>query len=171
MTMRARQLFGNQTRIAGIVAAVALAMGLGTTLASPASAEETTACTYGAGWYKIHPESVDLEIRPGVPTYRFVLLPMKYMRLMLNMSWQQILDAPPRGDAELIVAKQMIAAAMNVERNDGFSFIPEPVGEAYVAMVNHYENSIQNPLTREQLTAYGAFLAAYNEGSLGSPPC
>jgi hypothetical protein len=85
------------------------------------------------------------------------------------MSWQQILDAPPRGNAELISAKQMIAAAMNVERNDGF--IPEPIAEAYIGLWNHYEDSTQHPLTREQLATYAAILAAYNEGLLGSPPC
>jgi len=91
------------------------------------------------------------------------------MSIMLNMSWQQILDAPARGNAELIAAKQMISAAMNVERNDGF--ISEPIAEAYVALWNHYENSTQHPLTRGQLTTYASILAAYNEGSLGSPPC
>jgi hypothetical protein len=63
----------------------------------------------------------------------------------------------------------MIAAAMNVERNEGF--IPEPIAEGYIALWNHYEDSTQHPLTRQQLVTYGAILAAYNEGSLGSPPC
>jgi hypothetical protein len=90
------------------------------------------------------------------------------MSLRLNLSWQEILDAPARGNAELIAAKQMIAAAMNVERN---SFIPEPIAEAYIALWNHYEDATQHQLTRQQLTAYGSILAAYNEGLLGSPPC
>jgi hypothetical protein len=168
--MCARQLFGNHmSRFAGIVAAVLLASGLGTALASPASAAETTGCTYETGWYKNHPGSVDLFIRPDVPTYVDVRRPLEFMSLRLNLSWQEILDAPARGNAELIAAKQMIAAAMNVERNDGF--IPEPIAEAYLAVWNHYEDSVQHPLTRDQLTTYASILAAYNEGSLGSPPC
>ena len=168
--MSARQLLGNYlNRFAGIVAAVVLAAGLGTALATPASAAETTGCTYATGWYKNHPGSVDLFIRPEVPTFLTVRRPLTFMSLRLNMTWQQILDASPRGDAELIAAKQMIAAAMNVERNDGF--IPERIAAAYIAVWDHYEDSIQHPLTREQLTTFGAILAAYNEGSLGSPPC
>lgn len=168
--MSARQLFGkHMKRFAGIVAAIVLASGLGTALASPASAAETTGCTYASGWYKNHPGSVDLLIQPDVPTYLVVRRPLTFMSIRLNMSWQEILDAAVRGNAELIAAKQMIAAAMNVERNDGF--IPEPIAEAYIALWNHYEDSTQHPLTREQLTTYSATLAAYNEGSLGSPAC
>jgi hypothetical protein len=168
--MSARQFFGNRlNRCAGIVAVVVLVSGLGMTLAPPASAAETTGCTYATGWYKNHPGSVDLLIGPDVPTYLTVRRPLTFMALRLNMSWQQILDAPPRGNAELISAKQMIAAAMNVERNDGF--IPEPIAEAYVGLWNHYEDSIQHPLTREQLATYATILAGYNEGLLGSPPC
>jgi hypothetical protein len=146
-----------------------VASGFATALASPASAAETTGCTYETGWYKTHPGSVDLFIQPDVPTYLTVRRPLTFMSIRLAMSWQQILDAPVRGNAELIAAKQMIAAAMNVERNDGF--IPEPVAEAYLAVWNHYEESTQHPLTRAQLTTYASILAAYNEGSLGSPRC
>lgn len=168
--MRARQLLAiKMNRIAPILVAVVLASGLGTALAPRTSAVEATGCTYAAGWYKTHPGSVDLFIRPEVPTYISVRRPLTYMSIMLNMPWQQILDAPVRGNDELIAAKQMIAAAMNVERNDGF--IPEPIAEAYLALWNHYENSTQHPLTRLQLTTYASILAAYNEGSLGSPPC
>jgi hypothetical protein len=168
--MLARQLLGfHINRFAGIVAAVVLASGLGTALASPASAAETTGCTFATGWYKTHPGTVDLLIRPDVPTYLAVRRPLEYMSFRLNMSWQQILDAPVRGNAELIAAKQMIAAAMNVERNDGF--IPQPIAEAYLALWNHYEDSTQHPLLREQLTTYGSILANYNDGLLGSPPC
>ena len=56
---------------------------------------------------------------------------------------------------------------MNVERNGGF--IPEPIAEAYIALWNHYEDSTQHPLTREQLTTYGAILAALQPGITGQP--
>ena len=156
---------------AAIALSVALVAGGAGMVAAPASAagSEQWGCVHGVGYYKNTVNSVanwDPARLPSIPVRRVLF----YMPYALGMSTQQILDAPARGDAKIISAKQMIAAAMNMHHNYAAEF-PTEFMTAYGAFFNYYVSGGVRTLTRQQMLEYSGVLAAFNSGESTLPPC
>lgn len=88
-----------------------------------------------------------------------------------GLTWQQILDTPPRGSAYLILAKQYIAAVLN--RASGAS-APTGVQSVITAATNWFRSGTKptscGPGQCAQQKAWAATLDAYNNGTYPGGP-
>lgn len=89
-----------------------------------------------------------------------------------GLSWQQILDTPPRGNAYIILADQFIAAVLN--RNVGAS-APQGVQDVMAAARDWFASGTTlqtcSPGTCELQKTWAATLDVYNNGNYpGGPP-
>lgn len=159
---------------AGIAVSAALGAGGIAVAAAPASADRPSdrvewGCVQGVGYYKNHVDSVanwQVDALPSIPVRRALF----YMPYTVGLSLQEILDARARGDAELISAKQMIAAAMNLHHNWSATYTDD-FWTAYWAFFNYYESGGVRSLTRQQMLEYAAALEAFNSGQSTLPAC
>ncbi|GAB3431582.1 hypothetical protein NX773_08155 [Massilia solisilvae] len=89
-----------------------------------------------------------------------------------GLTWQQILDTPPRGNAYIILADQFIAAVLN--RNAGAS-APQGVQDVMAAARDWFASGTTlqtcSPGTCELQKTWAATLDVYNNGNYpGGPP-
>jgi hypothetical protein len=89
-----------------------------------------------------------------------------------GLTWQQILDTPPRGNAYIILAVQFIAAVLN--RNAGAS-APQGVQDVMAAARDWFASgttlSTCGPGTCDLQKTWAATLDVYNNGNYpGAPP-
>lgn len=131
-------------------------------------AQPPLGCVFRAGYYANHPGTVF--VNPD-RTSIMVRRPLIYIRILLNMSWQEILDTPSGGDLELKAAKQMIAAAMNIHYNYNTPPLSAAAGEAYTAFHNYFETGGARALTPRQMRRHTAALKAFNTGKDTLPAC
>jgi hypothetical protein len=125
------------------------------------SSSATTTCTRTIGYYKNHAGSYDSKVDLSAKL-------VAGLTSVTGLSLQGILEAPVRGDARLIAAKQLLAAAANGAPG-GTGFTGE-VGAAFYSLVGYFEGG-GTGLTREELTRYAGVLDAYNNGRMGVPHC
>ena len=147
-------------RLIGLVTAGALALGaVGVTAQLPASAT-TRDCTYTIGWYK---QDASRIVGPDLT----VELANAILAKTGKSSLVAVLWASPQGSADLIAAKQLIAAAANgYPGGQGFQ---GTVGNAFYALAEYFEG--KQSLTPAEVTAAAAVLDSYNNGLLGVPHC
>ena len=140
---------------------VALAGGLllATVAVAPASSATTT-CTRTIGYYKNHAGSYASKVDLSASL-------VAGLTSRTGLSLQGILEAPVRGDADLIAAKQLLAAAANGAPGDtGFT---GALGDAFYSLAGYFQGT--RSLSRSQLTGFAGVLDDYNNGRLGVPHC
>jgi hypothetical protein len=108
-------------------------------------------CSYSQGYWKNHVESWPAGSDPDAPFFAS------------GKSWLEILGTPPKGSADVILAHQYVAAALNVENG---AYMPPLVKTAFDAAAAYFAGGAGG-----DLTGWAATLDAYNNGlALGGPP-
>src|SRR3954453_7271451 len=143
----------------GLATAAALSVGAIGMTAVPASATVRN-CTYTIGWYK---QAASRITGPDLTAeLAGAILAKTGQPTPLAVLW-----APPLGSADLIAAKQLIAAAANgYPGGQGFQ---GTVGTAFYTLAEYFEG--KQSLPSSQITAFAAVLDAYNNGLLGVAHC
>ncbi len=140
--------------------AVTAGLAVATVGVAPSSSANTT-CTRTIGYYKNHAGSYDSKVDLSAAL-------VAGMTSVTGLSLQGVLEAPVRGDARLIAAKQLLAAAANGAPGEtGFT---GDLGVAFYSLVTFFEGG-GTGLTRDQLTRYAGVLDGYNNGRAGVPHC
>jgi hypothetical protein len=133
---------------------------LGTAVAVAPASSATTTCTYTIGYYKNHAGSYAsrVDLSPSL---------VAGLTARTGLSLQGILEAPVRGNADLIAAKQLLAAAANGAPGDtGFT---GALGDAFYSLAGYFQGT--GSMDRARLTGFAGVLDDYNNGGLGVPHC
>jgi len=125
----------------------------------PAAAQEETGCSLTQGFWKTHPEawSVDMMIVGGEAYNQEQLI--------------GILSSPTRGDATYILAKQLIAAQLNVLSLADSSSVAGLINEAEGWLIDQQLGSWPTGTDRAVGTDLASQLDAFNNGEAGVPSC
>jgi len=124
---------------------------------------ESQVCVYSLGYWKNHPD---------VWTVDSLILGNK---IYTQAELLGLLSEPTRGDASLILARQLIAARLNVANGAGSSTIAATIAAADIWLANYagrlpYDVSPSLP-EGQQAVALANTLEQYNDGGLpGGPP-
>lgn len=116
-------------------------------------------CTYTLGYWKNHPQAWPVEsLVIGGQTYTHTQL-------------IAILKKSPRGDATYILARQLIAAKLNIAQGADDSAVADVITEADAWLAEHPLGSKPRNPEREEGIAYAAILDDYNNGRIGPGHC
>jgi hypothetical protein len=117
------------------------------------------ACTHSHGYWKNHPDEWPVTtLTIGGETYNQAEL-------------LQILTTPPRGDATYLLARQLIAAKLNIANGSDPTDIAQVIADADAWLMEHPLGSDpRNPERREGIRLMSQ-LARYNGGGSGPGPC
>jgi hypothetical protein len=128
-------------------------------LTFPAQAQAQTGCTLTQGFWKNHPEAwpVDTMIVGGADYSKEQLI--------------QLLATPPRGDATYILAKQLIAAQLNVLSGADSSGVATLINEAEAWLIAVGLGSWPTGAAREVGIQMASQLDDFNNGLSHVPPC
>ena len=133
---------------------------LGAAVAVAPASSATTTCTHTIGYYKNHAGSYASRVDLSASL-------VAGLTSRTGLSLQGILEAPVRGNADLIAAKQLLAAAANGAPGDtGFT---GALGDAFYSLAGYFQGT--RSLSRSQLTGFAGVLDDYNNGRLGVPHC
>jgi hypothetical protein len=133
------------------------------TLSAPSSVlaaiVETRDCTFGAGYWRTHPNAWPGRFDPDAIFYTS------------EKSWVDVLDTQPKGDAYYILAHQFIAAGLNLDQLDP-SLRPDEIGEPWAIVgPRYFTEGAHSSLTRAELITLATLFEGFNEGKRGVPPC
>jgi len=117
------------------------------------------ACTHSHGYWKNHPEEW--------PVTTLVIGNKTYNQAELL----QILKTPPRGDATYLLARQLIAAKLNIANGSDPTDIAQVIADADAWLVEHPLGSDPDNPERREGIALANLLARYNGGGSGPGPC
>jgi hypothetical protein len=127
--------------------------------APPAPAQEATGCTLTQGFWKTHPEAWRVQI--------MIVGGQEYDQEQLI----GILSAAPRGDATYILAKQLIAAQLNVLNGADSSGVATLINEAEAWLIAQGLGSWPTGDARTVGTDLAGQLDDFNNGLSGVPHC
>ena len=112
---------------------------------------EQDGCTLTQGYWKNHPDDWPTT-QPGNAFFDW------------GMSWMDVLNEQPKGDAEIILAHQYIAAALNVE-----SGATAPAGDLLSTVEDYFSGA--TTADRDTLIMWAEALDDYNNGLTGPGHC
>jgi hypothetical protein len=115
---------------------------------------EMEGCTYTQGYWKNHPSAWPAGYSPNATFFSS------------GKTWLQVLETPPQGDEYYILARQYIAAVLNVANG---ATAPDSVQAAIDAATAYFEDT--SSASRDQVLAWADTLAQFNEGYLGPGHC
>ena len=117
------------------------------------------ACTFGAGYWRTHADAWPSRFAPAAVFYDS------------GKSWIDVLRTPPKGDAYYILARQFIAAALNLNRLDP-AIRPSEIGAPFaIAGRDYFTAGAHTQLTRTELIRLATVLERFNDGDAGVPAC
>lgn len=128
-------------------------------LGPPAPAQEGTGCTLTQGFWKTHPEAWPVPI--------MIVGGNEYTQEQLI----DLLATPPRGDATYILAKQLIAAELNVMNGADSSGVAGLISEAESWLIAQGLGSWPTGDARATGIQLAAQLDDFNNGLSGVPHC
>ena len=128
-------------------------------LGLPAEAQAQTGCTLTQGFWKNHPEAWPVEMLTvgGMPYDKGQLI--------------GLLSTPPRGDATYILAKQLIAAQLNVLSGADSSGVATLINEAEAWLIAVGLGSWPEGEARVVGIQMASLLDDFNNGLSGVPHC
>jgi hypothetical protein len=116
-------------------------------------------CTFGAGYWKAQTSAWPARFDPGATFYTS------------GKSWIDVLSTPPEGDVYYILARQFIAAALNLDRLDP-GLRPTEIGEPFAILdQGYFTDGGHSSLTRSELLSLAILFESFNEGDQGVRPC
>jgi len=122
-------------------------------LPEPPGPEPPPPCTRTIGYWKTHPEAWPVEeVTLGAVTYEKI------------EAIDEILRRPPRGDATRILARQLIAAKLNVASGADSTGIAETIAAADAWLVAHPVDSDPDGSDRQDGIDLAETLDAFNNG-------
>lgn len=119
-------------------------------------------CTLTVGYYKNHAWD---------PNFAYMWEPAPPMNFFdTGITWRDVLDVSPKGDAYFILAHQYIAARLN---QLGPNYVPPQVVETLKSAYAYFSLSpdARARVSRSTLIAWADQLDQYNNGKLGVPHC
>lgn len=115
-------------------------------------------CTLGQGWWKNHPAAAAWALFPEGPIFGS------------GMSALEILEAAPRGDPWLLLARAWVAADLNRLNGAAFGAAAVP-SRAAAEVLAAIAPGPRDPDARQRLLELAAALEEYNEGMAGPGRC
>lgn len=116
-------------------------------------------CTHSHGYWKNHPDAW--------PVARLSIGGITYSQAELLA----ILGAPPKGNPSYILARQLIAAKLNVAAGADGTAMSDVIAQADWWLANYPPGSSVSEETRKELLALAETLDRFNNGFLGPPKC
>lgn len=123
-----------------------------------------TGCTRTQGYWKTHGDPQNKK------KYDNTWAPYVNQQFFTSgMTYMEILNEPVKGRPYLILAKQYIAAMLNVKAG---ASMPASVKKAFDAATAYFQkNSLSSTAMRNQVTAWATILDDYNNGKTGPGHC